>query len=139
MLCGKCKNPILCRCCGETEYSDLVFDGHKFKPDDCEYCKENPTYINKDFMWHFKAITEAIQIFIGLICAIGFVGGMIFVIIAIPMVLGKPISYQPFPWLGGVMAYSISIGLINGLFIIARDNRWREDYIDRSTVDNIRE
>ena len=60
----------------------------------------------KDAMWYFLSITEAIQIFIGLACFIGFVVGMIFVFIAIPMVWGKPLSYQPFPWLDNFTRYS---------------------------------
>ncbi len=139
MLCGKCKRPILCKCCGETEYSDFVYDGHNFVEDDCQHCKENPTYIDKDFKWHFKTITEIIQILIACMCLIGFVVGMIFLCITIPIVWGKPISYQPFPWLGHIMAWSIGVGFINGLFLISLDKDWRENYIDRSMVFNIKD
>jgi hypothetical protein len=139
MLCGRCKKPLLCKVCGETENSQTAPWNHKFDPEECEDCKDDPTYLKKDVMWYFKSITEAIQVFIGCICLIGFVVGMLLVLVSIPFVWGKPISYQPFPWLGVVMSWSISVGLVNGLFILSRDNRWREDYIDHSMIINIRE
>ena len=127
MLCGKCKNPILCKCCDETEHSQYVRDSHKFIPSDCEYCKENPTYVNLDFMWYFKTITDVIQALIFIVCLIGFV--VTFIIM----------WFNNSVWVSNIMGWSVCVGFINGLFMISRDRRWREDYIDRSLVRNIKE
>jgi len=89
----------------------------------------------KDFMYHFQSITEAIQIFIALVCFIGFVVGMLFVFIAIPMMWNKPMSYQPFPWLNYVLAWSICPGLVNFVFLISREKEWRRDYRDEEDSD----
>jgi len=139
MLCGKCNKPILCKCCGETEYSDYVDDGHKFIPSDCNFCKENPTYIDKDIMWYVKSIIEAFLILILIVCLIGFVAGVISIIIAIPLTWGKPLSYYPYPWLNNVMVWSVCIGFVNFLIMVSCDKEWREDYIDHSSVRNIEE
>jgi hypothetical protein len=93
---------------------------------------EEKRYIDKDAMWYIKSIIEAIQVFIALICFIGFVVGMLFVFIAIFMVWNKPIGYQPFPWVQHVLAWCIPIGLVNILFMISSDSRWREGYEDHS-------
>ena len=127
MLCGYCGKQIICLYCDETEYSPAAAGGHRFEPEKCE-CEKVDRYINKDAMWYIKSTYEAILIFIGTICFIGFVVGMIFVLISIPMVWGKPISYHPFPWLNYVMAWSICLGLVDMLFLLSCDKEWRDDY-----------
>lgn len=151
MLCGKCKKPLVCKYCGEVEYSrdEDIEDEHerrfyecrcdKFRSNECEECAKIKVYVNKDIMWYVKSIVEAILILIMTICLVGFVVGMIFVLIAIPMVWGKPLSYQPFPWLNCVMAWSICVGLVNLLFLFSLENDWRDHYEDRSMVFNIKE
>ena len=119
MLCRKCNNPLICGCCGETEYSDYVKDGHKFRPDDCQYCKENPTYINKDFMWYAKSALEAVLILIASVCLIGFV-------ISLFMMLFDSKTAA------GVMGVSFSVGAINMLFMVSCDKDWRVWYEDHS-------
>lgn len=130
MLCGHCRKQILCIRCDETEYSQTA-GTHRFEPEKCE-CERVDRYENKDAMWYIKSAYEAILIFIGCICLIGFVLGMIFVLALIPMVWGKPISYHPFPWLGAVMAWSICVGLVDILFMASWNydygERWRDDY-----------
>lgn len=150
MLCGRCEKPLLCRDCGEVEYSrDVDIEDErdrrfyecickKFRQDKCE-CEKEIRYINKDAMWYIKSTLEAIMMFIGAVCFLGFVIGMVFVFIAIPMVWGKPISYQPFPWLNYVMSWSICVGFVNLLIIVSCDSRWREDYEDHSMVFPIEE
>ena len=138
MLCGRCKKPLYCEYCGDIEYSQELHDRHKFIPSKCE-CEKIKRYVNKDEMWYIKSALEAIMIFIGVVCLLGSVIGFAFVLIAIPMVWGEPLSYQPFPWLNHVMAWSICVGLVNLLFMFSVDNEWRESYEDHSTVFNIRE
>jgi len=128
MLCGKCNKPILCKCCGETEYSDDVRDGHKFIPSDCQFCKENPTYIDKDIMWYVKSIIEAFQILILIICLIVFFASWWFVL----MCNNKLVS-------NNMMGWSVCVGLVNFLIMVSCDKEWREDYIDHSSVRNISE
>ena len=138
MLCGRCKKPILCICCGETEYSQEVYNGHNFMPDKCE-CEKIKRYVDKDKMWYIKTWVEAIQILIFMVCLIGTVVSFVFLLIAFPMVVGKPISYQPFPWLNTLMAWSVCAGLLNFLIMLSCDKEWRRDYEDHSMVFNIRE
>ena len=126
MICGYCGKEILCIRCDETEYSQAAGD-HRFEPEKCD-CRKVNRYINKDAMWYIKSIYETILIGISCICFIGFVVGMIFVIISIPMIWNKPISYHPYPWLLGLMSWSIGIGLANMLFMLCFDKRWRDDY-----------
>jgi len=90
----------------------------------------------KDFMWYFQSITEAIQIFIALICFIGFVVGFTIVLVMIPFVWGKPIDYQPLPWLNYLLAWSICPGLLNMVFLMSRDKEWRRDYRDEENADD---
>jgi len=137
MLCGRCKKQILCKCCGETEYSQHVDDGHdfvpdechceKFKPDDCQECAKVKRYVNKDITWHIKTWVEAIQIFILMVCLIGFVGTFVIM------------WAYPKPLVQLVMALSFCIGLLNFLIMLSSDKDWRDDYEDRSMVFNIRE
>jgi hypothetical protein len=145
MLCGKCKEPLLCKYCGETEHSRRDKDGpyvcicERFIYEDCQECAKVKEYVNKDAMWYIKSIFEAILILIGTVCFLGFVIGMIFVLIGIPMVWGKPLSYHPFPWLNMVLAVSICVGLVDILFLISFDSHWREEYEDHSMVFPIKE
>jgi len=155
MLCGKCRKPLLCKYCGEPEFSQCIDAEHDFVPDefmipdhcqckkfraaDCEECSKIKEYINKDMMWNIKSTIEAIQIFIMMICLIGFVVGMIFVIIGIPMVWGKPLDYQVFPWVIYILGWCMPIGLVNLLFMFASDKDWRDNYEDHSWIRNIRE
>lgn len=90
----------------------------------------------KDFMWYAKSTTEAIMLGIGLVCFLGFIVGMIFVFIGIPMVWNKPISYQPFPWLNYLLAWSICPGLVNLLIILSCDKEWRQDYRNEEDAEN---
>lgn len=139
MLCGRCKKPILCICCGETEYSQEVYDGHKFMPDKCQECAKIKRYVDKDKMWYVKTWVEIIQIFIFMVCLMGTVASFIILIVMFFMVVGKPLSYQPFPWLNNLMAWSVCVGLVNFLIMLSCDKNWRDDYEDHSMVFNIRE
>lgn len=149
MLCGRCKKPILCISCGETEYSQHVDDGHdfvpdechceKFKPDDCQECAKVKRYVDKDKMWYIKTWVETIQISIFMVCLIGTVISFIVLIVAFPIVWGKPISYQPIPWLNNLMGWSVCVGLVNFLLMLSCDKNWRDDYEDHSMIFNIRE
>ncbi len=84
----------------------------------------------KDTIYHIKTVIEIIHILIALICVIGFVGGFIIVLVFIPMIWGKPIGYQPLPWLNYVMGWSMGIGLSNFLIMLSCDKEWRRDYRD---------
>ncbi len=126
MLCGRCEKPILCQCCGETEYSQEVRDGHKFIPDDCE-CEKVVRYIDKDTMWNIKSTIEAIQIFVFIVCLIGFIVAFLVM------------WFSQARWVSDLIGWSMAIGLINFLFLISCDYDWRENYIDHSTVMYIRE
>lgn len=37
MICPECGKFIVCACCGETEYSQNISDGHKFVPKECDH------------------------------------------------------------------------------------------------------
>jgi len=39
MICKECGKQIVCECCGETENSQHVGDGHKFVPKECDHSK----------------------------------------------------------------------------------------------------
>ena len=41
MLCEQCGKQIVCECCGETEYSQHVGDGHTFVPKKCDHKKNS--------------------------------------------------------------------------------------------------
>lgn len=89
----------------------------------------------KDIMWHIKAWSEAIQIFIFLVCLIGFIASFIIMMFDIPDVWGKPITYRPHSWSTDLMGWCMSVGLINFLFLISRDKDWRRDYRDEEDAD----
>jgi len=40
MKCNYCGKAIVCACCGETEYSQHVGDGHTFVPKECDHIKQ---------------------------------------------------------------------------------------------------
>ncbi len=89
----------------------------------------------KDTMWHIKTWIEVIQIFIFMVCLIGFVGSFIIMLVSIPVIWEKPISYQPLPWLNCVMAWSMGIGLPNFLCMLSCDKEWRRDYRDEKDAE----
>ena len=128
MLCGRCKEPLICRDCDGTELqcSQEIYGKHKFRSKECEYCKENPIYIDKDAMWYIKSTLDAIMILIFLSCLIGFILSLLV------FFWNKEVSNL-------MMGFSVCIGLVNILFMISVDDRWREDYIDRSMVFPIKE
>ena len=131
MLCARCKQPIPCKSCGSTEYSQYedIDDScicDRFRPDKCEHCEKIPIYINKDIMWYIKSTIEVIQILVFLACLIGFISSW-FVLI-----WNKEIANL-------MIGFSIPIGLVNALFIATSDSRWRESYEDFSIEDYIRE
>lgn len=137
MLCGKCKKPLLCKHCGETEYSQHVDDGQdciydacrceRFRYDDCKECAKITTYVGIDARWYIKSTIEVIQIGIFVICLIGFVVGFI------------AMWFNQKPWVSNTMGWSMGVGVVNVLFMVSADSRWRDDYEDRSMVFPIRE
>jgi len=122
MLCGRCKKSIKCQCCGETEYSDHVHDGHKFVP---EICDCEPIYI-KNIMWYIKSIIEIIQIALFFICGIVFIIAFFF-----------SCFLENTAWISNILGFSMCIGILNFVCMLSCDKRWREDYIDYSTDANI--
>lgn len=44
MKCKHCGKLIVCACCGETEYSQHVTDGHKFEPKPCVCRQQENTH-----------------------------------------------------------------------------------------------
>jgi len=89
----------------------------------------------KDIMWYIKSVLEAIMIFVFIVCLIGFVATLIIMVVGIPMVWGKPISYHPFPWFNQLAGWSICIGLINLVVMISYERYWRRDYRDEEDSD----
>jgi len=116
---------MLCICCGETEYSQEVYNGHEFMPDRCE-CEKIKIYVNKDRMWYTKTWVEAIQVLIFMVCLIGFI-----------------VSWFVLIWdneiASTIMGFSVGIGAFNFLAMLSANSRWREDYEDHSMVFNIKE
>ena len=95
----------------------------------------NGIHKQKDLMWYIKSVTEAIQIFVFLICAIGFIITFLIMLCTLPEVWGKPISYNPDSVIGDIMGWCVGIGLVNFLFLISRDKDWRRDYRDNDMED----
>jgi hypothetical protein len=90
----------------------------------------------KNTIWYAKSTIEAIMIGIACICLLGLIVGVIFMAISFPMILGKPISYHPFPWLNDLMGWSVCIGFINFLFMISWEKDWRRDYRDEEDAND---
>ena len=51
MICEKCKQEIVCECCGKTENDQTVGDGHTFVPKECDHEKRCECG-NKEFYAH---------------------------------------------------------------------------------------
>ena len=76
----------------------------------------------KDIMWYVKSTIDVIVILIFIICLIGFVSSW-FVLIWYKDVANI------------IMAWSLSIGFVNFLFLVSCDKEWRQDYKDTENVD----
>jgi len=62
----------------------------------------------KNIMWYIKSALEIIQIFIFIICFIGFIFTFI------------TMWFCQESWVNGIMAWSVGIGFINLLFLVSR-------------------
>jgi len=127
MLCGKCKRPLICEYCLETEFSPNAeeYGKHKFVPTKCE-CEKEIKYINLDAMWYIRSFFDVVMILIFLICLIGFIASW-FVLI-----WNKEIANI-------MMGCSFCVGLVNILFLVSSNDGWRVFYEDDHMVFDIKE